>query len=225
MASGKAFRLFLDENQAAALGLFSAHWAYLESEMDFTVAALRQLVEGDFRLPFPFKERAALWKKLSRKFYSTASPKWHAQIDLFIEQIETAHAWRSLYQHGRILGDPSHKTDDIAITKNEHRKAGWTVVPHTVSPKQIRSMAEAMGRMTIALVKLNKLHLPAEPFALPCKFPRLPSTYRHPDLPGPKNSGPSAQPTASGVKLVLMQRPMISDIPADELPKKKPPKP
>jgi hypothetical protein len=63
----KPANLYLDDDQLAALGDFATHWAYLESELDFTISAMGMVAIGDPKMPFPFDDRIKHWKRLLPK--------------------------------------------------------------------------------------------------------------------------------------------------------------
>jgi hypothetical protein len=59
----KPIDLYLDDEQLAALGAFTAHWTYLETEIDFTITAMAHTVTGSQKMPFPFNDRLEYWEK------------------------------------------------------------------------------------------------------------------------------------------------------------------
>lgn len=199
MPRARTLRLFLDDRQLAAIGYFLAQWTFLESEMDFTITALRHLIEGNQELFFSFAERLKLWRKLVASYYKTAEQK--EEIGPIIENVERAHSWRSTLAHGRMLGDPSGRVRTIKATAHQHRKTKWSVYPSDIEPSDLRKMARSMGHLTLALMAFNEKHLPVEPSSLPCIFPRSYETFRHPDLPGPSKSGPHGRRRPSLARL------------------------
>ena len=199
MARARTLRLFLDDRQLAAIGYFLAQWTFLESEMDFTITALRHLIEDTQELPFPFDRRLQLWRKLVSGYYKTNEQK--EAIEPIIENVERAHDWRSTLAHGRMLGDPSGRVRAIKATAHRHRGRRWSVYPQDIEPRDLRKMARAMGHLTLALMDFNEKHLPVSPPSLPCIFPRSYDTFRHPDRPDPNKSEPPGRPRPSLARL------------------------
>ena len=165
----KPVDLYLDDEQLAALGSYAAHWAYLETEIAFTITALMTLVHDHQKIPFAFTDRIDEWRLLLPKVVKSA----HAlrQYDGLMRVIEKAHDLRTRMLHGRALGDPLHKTRRICFEHHRHRHGHWTVNPIVVPPRFIRRAARAVAQTSHSLISLNRRYLPIQPYALPNKYP------------------------------------------------------
>jgi hypothetical protein len=169
----RSIALHLDSNQLAAIGLFAAHWAYFETEMDFTISAMSFSVYRDSRMPFPFDDRVKHWQKLLPKLFAE---KKHAipMYEGIIAKAKKAHDTRSKFIHARAIGDDQRRTRAICFEHNQHRMGKWKVSPVSITPRKISSIARAIGELTTALISLNRRYLPVSPKSLPCTYPAPP---------------------------------------------------
>ena len=168
----KPVDLYLDSEQLAALGGYAAHWAYLETEIAFTITALMTLVHDHQKIPFAFTDRIGDWKRLLPKIVK--SPHALRHYDGLIHVVERAHNLRTRMLHGRALGDPLRKTRRICFEHNRHRHGNWTVNPIVVTPQFIRKASRIVGQTSQSLISLNRRYLPIQPYALPNRYPAPP---------------------------------------------------
>jgi hypothetical protein len=172
MAKPKPIPLYLDDDQFAALGQFAAHWSYLESEIDFTITGMSFLALGDSTIPFPFDDRIKQWKRvLPQVIKSEYALRYYRGV---VRLAKEAHDWRSKFLHARAIGDPKKLTRLISIEHHRHRNGDWFVLPIFIMPRKLRAMARTIGRATHYLIALNRRYLPAQPRALPNRYPVRP---------------------------------------------------
>jgi len=176
-------KLYLNSKQLAAIGRFAARWAYFESEMDFSISALKALQKEREPIPLGFADRLRYWKKLTLKQFAQESGlKAYLHI---IEQVGHGQSLRSSILHGRSLGDPVKKngTQQIAFSHHFHRPRGWSSRLWKITPSELNQLSKALGQYASWLKKLNAYYFGAAgvmPTALPCKYPRSPANYRNP---------------------------------------------
>lgn len=181
-------KLYLTAKQLAAIGRFTARWAYFETEMDFTISALRALQKHPDPIPGGFADRLKYWKRLTHKQFD-GSPALKAYVHI-IEQLSHGQKWRSPILHGRSTGDPLRRTDAIAFEHHQHKPTGWTSTPWRINPKKLNELAAALGKYASWLKELNRIYLGAlgvRPTALPSKYPLSPDAYKNPRPQHPKN--------------------------------------
>jgi hypothetical protein len=165
----KPIYLCLNQPQLAAIGEVIAHWAFFETEVAFTLTTLVSVFEGHQKIPLPFKDRMELWRKLVRSVF-----KEEAVVNeyLGIERIaQSMHLARSIFAHGRILGDPKKNTDAICIENHRHRQGKWTVQRGLLTVRRLRKIARMIRSLSSHLISLNEAHLPVSLKSLPCTFP------------------------------------------------------
>jgi hypothetical protein len=168
----KPIDLYLDEGQLASLGLFSAYWTYLETELDFTITAMSHHVTGSQRMPFPFDDRMDHWRKMIAQYpLSNYAKKLYRSI---IVVAHKAHDRRSKFLHGRVVGDPRRRTRRLCFEHHRHRQGNWSVNPITIEPRELRRMARIIGSVTRTLISLNRRYLKVSPQSLPNTFPAPP---------------------------------------------------
>jgi hypothetical protein len=171
---GKPVDLFLDDRQLTAIGEFSAYWTYLETEIDFTITAMKVQLDDSQKIPFPFSDRMKEWRKLIKRYPLTPHAKifYNGLIDLILK----AQDRRSTFLHGRVVGDPRKRTRQICFEHHRHRNGQWHVQPVPIEPRKLRTMARVVGSAAAALISLNRRYLRVSP--------RLPNTYPAPPRDG-----------------------------------------
>lgn len=196
LMSKKPVVLHLDQEQLAALGLFAAHWAYFETEMDFTISAMTFAVYHNQEMPFSFDDRIKQWKKVLLQL--TKSRTIIKRYEAIIKNAKAAHDTRSKFLHARVIGDPQRRTRAVCFEHNRHRMGEWRVRPIVVTPRKVQAIARAIGELTTSLINLNRRHLRISPQSLPCIYPAPPRDG--PSLMRRGHSGSSAlknQPQSS----------------------------
>lgn len=156
--------LNLTPEHLQAIGLLSARWSFLESEIDFTVSALGSLVEDDQLLPASFQKRLKLWRKLARKMYE--DDKVVADnAGLLVDAAKFLHDDRCYVLHGRIFYRPT-EPGVLQVESHKHR-AEWRINRTITTVADIHRVIEEIERTTKELIRFNRKHLPAHPPSLP----------------------------------------------------------
>lgn len=198
----RAVDAYLDDEQFAAIGRYAVYWAYLETELEFTMSAMSVLVRDDPKIPFGFEDRMKDWKKLipqaiqsrhAARFYNSL-----ARVAL------TAHATRSSLLHGRLVGDPRRKTRYMATEHHRHRHGNWNANVQYAQPRHVKRAANHLREIIYSLISLNRRYLPVEPYALPNRYPELSPAGQPRALPGHNDkSTQKARPRSLRPKLFL----------------------
>jgi hypothetical protein len=164
----KPIVLGLNKTQLEALGLFTAQWTFLETEIEFTISCLGAAVDNDQTVPFPFDQKIKRWKRLAKAHYTDSVT--FAHCEKLIADAKSAQNLRTIFAHGRLEGDPTGKKKSIFIEHNRHRRTGWHVQPYNFPASAVRRWAIEVGRLSASLIKFNLKHLPGRPGTLPRKF-------------------------------------------------------
>ena len=168
MTRPKPINLGLSREQLEVLGLFTAQWSFLETEIEMTISCLGANVDGDQSVPFSFNDKLKRWRKLAKAIYKEAQV--FAECEKIINDSKSAQHLRGILAHGRIEGDPSGRIKSFWVEHNRHRRDEWNVQPYNLPVRGVRKWAMELGRLSIELIKFNKKHLPGEPYTLPRKF-------------------------------------------------------
>jgi hypothetical protein len=165
----KRINSYLSDSQFAAIGSYSAHWTYLETEIDFTITAMATAVHGSQKMPFPFDDRIKFWEKLIPAYVSTSYAA--ARYRGVIAVARKAHDNRAKFLHARALGDPKKQTKLICFEHHRHRHGNWRAQPIIISPMRLRMMSRFIAEITYSLISLNRRYLQIQPYALPNTYP------------------------------------------------------
>lgn len=162
-------KLNLSPIQLRTLGHLTARWAFFETEMDFTISALGEIVERKQQMPYTFDKRLARWGNLAKQLYSNKPTALH-NTQCLIDAARDIHKVRRSLVHGRILG--SKKRGDRKMYVEIHRHLDeWKIEQFTTDINQINKAIFELERLTRELINFNHAYLPALPKSLPCKFP------------------------------------------------------
>jgi hypothetical protein len=179
------------------LGLVSAAWVYLETEMDLAIQCLlvHPKAEGVHTdaLILPFNRRLTLCRQLGKKVYGADLFK---QFDRVLGKVANAHGKRDPFMHGRLIPYTNRR---FVIQNHRHTdscgvfrvKENWT------NADKIRAASEQISDAAAHLIAFNRKHLPGSPASwldMPRPHTRsLPrATPTTPALQGPRGhrSGP-----------------------------------
>jgi len=160
--------LYLKPRQLYAIGLFAAQWAYFEAELDFTIAALGEFVEGNQQMPPTFKPRVKHWRRLSNAYYQS-QPVLLNEIKEIIDDAAKMHRGRSVILHGRVYGDTQPKSRRLYMEGHRHL-ADWRVEFRQTTASLLIEGAELIKRLTERLMEFNEKHLPISPASLPRRY-------------------------------------------------------
>lgn len=169
MAASPTIDLHLDLKQLAAIGYCNAQWSFFETEMNFTLTAMTFMADGSWAIPFPLGDRLARWKSLLGVIFKDT--RTIDQYQKIIDAAQIAHQSRTKSAHGRALGDPSKKTRLICVEHHEHRRGKWNVRNYFIHPRKLQAIGFEIGRVTVALIRLNEQHLSVRPKSLPNRYP------------------------------------------------------
>ena len=177
-------------------------FAYLETEIEFTITAMSALAHNHYEIPFGFGDRMKCWKKLLPAVLT--SPHAVKHYTRIIALATKAHETRSSLLHGRVLGDPQKKTRYMSTEHHQHRKGAWNSDTYFASPQRLARAVRIVGQIAYSLISLNRRYLPIQPYALPNRYPEL-SPAGHPRaLPGRiDKSIQKARPRSLKLKLLL----------------------
>ena len=160
--------LDLNNPQCAAIGLFAAYWAHLETEANFTISALGELVNKDQTMPHRFGQRIKHWRKLVRTYYSDEETKKKALA--LIDHINVMHDGRSMILHGRPYGWPDSSSDKIIVETSRHLDE-WRGELREFDIDLLYQGTAQLELLLKTLWKFNEAHLPVEPTTLPRRYP------------------------------------------------------
>lgn len=159
--------LHLNDTQYAAIGRFAAAWSFFETEMDFTISALRAVLEDDQPMPTTFKQRIKRWRDLSSRLLTDNSEK--KSLTDIIDQAVRIQNDRCFVLHGRLYGDPDGQSDIVQIDNHRHLEE-WTVTREGTNAQQLNEVSEMIKVLSEELLAFNEKHLPTSPNTLHRKF-------------------------------------------------------
>lgn len=159
--------IHLTDDQFHALGEFAAHWAHLETEVNFTISALGHIVLGDQRMPYPFNRRMTHWRRVANSHYSG---KHLEVISTIIDSVSAIHDNRSILLHGRMYGLPDEPSSTIIVESNRHLNE-WHSHIREIDTADLREGTRIIRTTHLMLVEFNAQNLRVSPPTLPRRYP------------------------------------------------------
>jgi hypothetical protein len=189
----------LPQRALRELGLVSAAWVYLETEMDLAIQCL--LVHPKAKgvhngaLILPFSRRLALLRQLGKKVYGKDLFK---QFERVLGKVANAHGKRGPFIHGRLIPYTSRL---FVVQSHRHTNSGgmFRVSEKWSNVEKIRAASEQISDTAAYLIAFNRKHLPGSSASW-LDLPRPP--YKK---PAPRH--PHARPSGSR-RAVQRSRPL-----------------